>query len=63
MEKTTPVNTWVLLLILEKIENNIEVEAKPPSMTKRKVAVGKCKMKSIDSCIPKKSKQVSFSDK
>ena len=32
MKKTTPVNTRALLLILEKIENNAEVEAKPPSM-------------------------------
>ena len=30
-EKTTPVNTGALLLILEKIENNTEVEAKPPA--------------------------------
>jgi hypothetical protein len=32
-EKTTPVNTRALLLILEKIENNaeVEVEAKPPT--------------------------------
>jgi hypothetical protein len=30
MEKMTPVNTRALLLILEKIENNAEVETKPP---------------------------------
>ena len=30
-EKTTPVNTRALLLILEMIENNAEVETKPPS--------------------------------
>jgi hypothetical protein len=36
-EKTTPVNTWALLLILEKIENSAEVEAKPPSVIKPKM--------------------------
>jgi hypothetical protein len=56
-EKTTPVNTRALLLILEKIKNNVGVEAKPPSTIKPKGAEGKCKMESIDSCIPKKSKQ------
>jgi hypothetical protein len=62
-EKTTPVNTRALLLILEKIENNAEVEAKPLTVTKPKGAEGKHKMESINSCIPKKSKQVGFSDK
>ena len=62
-EKTTPVNTRALLLILEKIENNAEVEAKPPNAIKPKGAEGKHKMESIDSRIPKKSKQVGFSDK
>ena len=62
-EKMTPVNTSALLLILEKIENNTEVEAKPPSMIKAKGTEGKCKMESFDSRIPKKSKQVGFSDK
>jgi hypothetical protein len=37
-EKTTPVNTRALLLILEKIESNTEVEAKPPSVIKPKGA-------------------------
>jgi hypothetical protein len=55
-EKMTPVNTRALLLILEKIENNAEVEAKPPTVTKPKGAEGKRKMESINSCIPKKSK-------
>jgi hypothetical protein len=32
----TPVNTRALLLILGKIENNAEVEAKPPSMIESK---------------------------
>ena len=63
MEKMTPVNTRALLLILEKIENNAEVEAKPPSMIKSKGADGKCKMESMNSRIPKKPKQVGFSDK
>jgi hypothetical protein len=63
MEKTTPVNTRALLLILEKIKNNAEVETKPPSVIKPKGAEGKCRMESIDSCTPKKSKQVGFSDK
>ena len=62
-EKTTPVNTRALLLILEKIENNAELEAKPPNAIKPKGAEGKRKMESIDSRIPKKSKQVGFSDK
>ena len=59
----TPVNTRALFLILEKIENNTKVEAKPPSMIKSKGAEGKHRMESIDSRIPKKSKQVGFSDK
>jgi hypothetical protein len=62
-EKTTLVNTRALLLILEKIENNAEVEAKPPTATKPKGAEGKRKMESIDSRIPKKSKQVGFSNR
>jgi hypothetical protein len=62
-EKMTPVNTRALLLILEKIKNNAEVEAKPPSVIKPKGAKGKRRMESIDSCIPQKSKQVGFSDK
>jgi hypothetical protein len=62
-EKMTPVNTRALLLILEKIENIAEGEAKPPSIIKSKGAEGKCKMESIDSHIPKTSKQVGFSDK
>jgi hypothetical protein len=60
-EKTTPVNTRALLLVIEKIKNNTEVETKPPSMIKPKGADGKHKMESIDSCIPKKSKQVPIS--
>ncbi len=48
-------------MILEKIENNVEVETKPLIAIKTKWAEGKHKMESIDSCIPKKSKQVGFS--
>jgi hypothetical protein len=62
-EKTALVNTRALLLILEKIENNAEVETKPPGTIKPKGAEGKCKMESIDSRILKKPKQVGFSDK
>jgi hypothetical protein len=62
-EKTTPINTRALLLILEKIKNNAEVEAKPPGVIKSKGAESEQKMESIDSRIPKKSKQVGFSDK
>jgi hypothetical protein len=62
-EKMTPVNFRDLLLILEKIKNNAEVDAKPPGVIKPKRAECKHKMESIDSCIPKKSKQVGFSDK
>jgi len=56
------VDTRALLLILEKIKNNAEVETKPPGTIKPKEAEGKSKMESIDSCIPKKPKQVGFSD-
>ena len=62
-EKTTPVHTRALLLILEKIEKNAEMETKPPSAINTKGAEGKHKMESVDSHIPKKSKQVGFSDK
>jgi hypothetical protein len=43
-EKTTPVNTGALLLILEKIKNNADLEAKPPSVIKSKGAECKCKI-------------------
>ena len=61
-EKSSPVNTRALQLLLEKIKNKAEVEAKLPNMIKLKGAEGKHKMESIDSKIHKKSKQVSFSD-
>ena len=50
-------------MILEKTENNAEVETKPPSVINPKGAEGKCKMEAIDSRIPKNSKKVGFSDK
>jgi len=59
----TPINARALLLIFEKIKNNAEVEAKPPRVIKQKGSEGKCKMEPIDSHIPKKPKQVGFSDK
>ena len=48
-ENTTPISTRSLLLILENIENNAELDTKPPSMTKAKRVDGKCKMESMDS--------------
>ena len=62
-EKTTPVSVRGLLPILEKIENNAELDAKPPSGNKTKGAGEKRKMESMDSRIPKKQKVVTFSDK
>ena len=62
IEKTTLVNTSILLLILEKIENDAELEAKPPGVIKSKGAEGVCKLESDDSRIPKKSNPVGFSD-
>jgi hypothetical protein len=53
MDKTIPVNSRALLLILEKIKNNAKVETRPPSMIKSKRAEGKCKLGSMDYCIPK----------
>ena len=55
----TPVSR-ALLLILEKIKNNAELEAKPRSVSNSKGAECKHKMESMDSCIPKKPKQVDF---
>ena len=49
MEETTPVSVRGLLPILEKIENNAELDAKPPSGNKTKGAGEKRKMESIDS--------------
>jgi len=49
MEKTTPVSVWAILLILEKIENNVELDVKPPSNNKMKGAREKHKIESMDS--------------
>jgi hypothetical protein len=50
-------------LVLENIENNVELDAKPSSTIKAKGAEQKRKMESMDSCIPKKPKQEGFSNK
>jgi hypothetical protein len=60
MVKTTPVNTRALLLILDTIENNAEVEAKPHSVSKSKEAESKCKTELIDSCTPQKPKHMAL---
>ena len=62
-ENTTPVSTRALLLVLENIENNAELDAKPTSAHKAKGPEGKRKMESIDSRIPKKPKKVTWSEK
>jgi hypothetical protein len=54
-EKTTPIISRALLLVLKNIKNNAELDIKPPSATKSKGADGKCKMELMDSCILKKS--------
>jgi hypothetical protein len=59
-EKTTPVSTRALLLILEKIENNAELDAKPPSGNKMNGSGEKCKMESTDARIPQKAQVSHF---
>ncbi len=44
MEKTTPMSTRDLLLVLENIENNAKYEAKLSSASKAKGAKGEGKM-------------------
>ena len=51
-ENSTPVSTRALLLVLENIENNVELDTKPASITKAKGAEQKRKMESEDSRIP-----------
>ena len=63
IENATPVSTRALLLVLENIKNNVELDAKPPSVIKSKRADGKCKMESMDSYIPKKPKKVGWTEK
>jgi hypothetical protein len=53
MEKTTRVHTLALLLILEKIENNAEVETKHPSMIKPKGAGVNAGWSQLTSASPK----------
>ena len=55
MENTTLVSTRAFLLVLKKIKNNAELSQKPTNTIR---VGGKCKMESIDSCIPKKPKNV-----
>ncbi len=57
MNHSTPVSTRDLLLVLENIESNIDLDDKPPSKDKTKGADSKCKLDSIDACIPKKAKK------
>eukprot|EP00804_Cyclotella_cryptica_P008124 CCRYP_004607-RA/>CCRYP_004607-RA protein AED:0.43 eAED:0.97 QI:0/0/0/1/0/0/3/0/532 len=61
-KNTTPVSTRALLLVLENIENNAELDAKPSSTNKANGADHKRKMESIDSRIPKKPKKVGWTD-
>ena len=51
------------LLVLENIENNADLDAKPSSVIKAKGAEGKRKMESMYSCIPKKPKKVGWTEK
>jgi hypothetical protein len=62
-ENSTPISTRALLLVLENIENYVELNAKPASMTKAKGAEQKRKIESEDSRIPKKPKKVGWTEK
>ncbi len=62
-ENSTPVSTRALLLVLENIENNVELDTKPTSLTKARGAEQKRKMESEDSRIPKKPKKVGWTEK
>lgn len=53
---STLLSTRVLLLILDKIETNVEVNKKPLSTMKAKGADAKIKVELINSLTPKKSK-------
>lgn len=55
MEYTTPVSTWVILLVLKNLKNIAELDHKPTNALKAKGAKGKFKMEPIDSRIPKKA--------
>ena len=62
-ENTTPIGTRALILVLKNIENNAELDAKPPSIIKSKGTDGKRKMESMDSHIFKKPKKVCWMKK
>ena len=53
-ENNTAISTRAVLLVLKNIENNVELDAKPPSVITLKGADGKCKMELMDSRIPKR---------
>ena len=57
MEKSTPVSTRALLMVLENIESNVKLDNKPPSKDKAKGADSKRKAESNDSRNPKKAKK------
>ena len=63
MDNTSPISTRTHLLVLENIENNAELHQKPPNTIKANGVEGKPKMKSINSCIPKKPKKVGWTNK
>ena len=63
MENTTHVSNRALLFVLENIENNAELNAKPSSNSKARGPEGKCKMELIDSHIPKMPEKVIWSEK
>ena len=58
MENTTPISTSAILPVFENIESNAKLYQKPPNSIKANRAGGKCKIKSINSCIPKELKKV-----
>ena len=62
-ENTTPISTMALLVVLEKVENNAELETKPSGTNETKGAELKRKMESIDSRIPKKAKKEGWTEK
>ena len=63
IENNNPVSTRALLLVLKNMKNNAELDKKPPNSIKANGAGGKCKMESINSCIPKKPKKVGWTNK
>ena len=49
------ISTRALLLVLQNIENNAELDVKPPSTIETKGADGKHKMESMDPTSPRNS--------